>query len=100
MRSKTETDFDLGACDAAPCASHHQLQQYCNNGEKVVGGGVTWEGINQAEPPIFSNGGAVAISKSYPDATGDPQGWIVDLQSPTEDGATHLNATAYAVCAS
>ena len=67
----------------------------CGSGVPV-GGGVNWEGINQAEPPIFSNGGAVSIQRSYPDGSG----WTVDLVSPTEDGATHLNATVYAVCAS
>jgi hypothetical protein len=42
------------------------------------------------------NGGAVAVQQSYPVSNG----WAVDLVSPTEDGAAHLDITTYATCGS
>ena len=85
--------FSLNACDTAPCESHHLLFTPCGNGETIVSGGYTTD-PNDEDP--FGNGGTVAAVKSYPVANG----WAVDFQSPTEDGATNVNATVYAVCTS
>jgi hypothetical protein len=74
------------------------VQASCPNGTTVVSGGVTVASENIGPSGPFGNGGAVAVQKSWP--VGDGVSWDVDLVSPTEDGATHVDATVYVVCAS
>jgi len=95
--TSTETNFDLGACDTAPCASHHTGYAYCPTGKLVLGGGVTTLGVDNG-PTYYANGGAVVVHNSKPETSGSPQGWSVDVISPTESGATHITMTVYAIC--
>ena len=92
--SSTDRDFTLGACHQAPCTSHHTVTVTCPSGHPtLLSGGVT--DVNDSNGP-FGDGGDVEVHQSYPVINQFGQTWAVDLTSI--NGATNVNATAWAIC--
>jgi hypothetical protein len=92
--AKGPIDFSFGGgvSDVGPpCADHHFMSVSCPGSTLLLSGGWT----SEASPtgPPWANGGDVYADKSYPSGS---QTWVVDLMSVL--GATHVNATVYAVC--
>jgi hypothetical protein len=91
--SNTDTNFDLAPCWRAPCSSHHTVTATCPTGQRLLSGGVSNVGENGGP---FGNGGDVEVHQSYPIFNQYGQTWAVDLTSIR--GATHVDATAWAIC--
>ena len=91
--SSTDTNFGLAACWRAPCNSHHTVTATCPIGQRLLSGGVSNVGENSGP---FGNGGDVEVHQSYPIINQYGQTWAVDLTSIR--GATHVDATAWAIC--
>jgi hypothetical protein len=87
----------VDACDnAAPCEDHGFAYALCgSSGEHIVSGGYKIE-PNGEDP--FGNGVVVVAHASYPDATSDPDAWVVDVQNPTENDATNVLVHVWAIC--
>jgi hypothetical protein len=93
LMSNTDTNFNLAPCWRAPCTSHHTVTVTCPTGDRLLSGGVT--NVGESSGP-FGNGGDVEVHQSYPVFNQYGQTWAVDLTSIR--GATHVDATAWAVC--
>jgi len=91
--SNRDTNFNLAHCSEAPCTSHHTVAVTCPGSTRLLSGGVT--NVGESSGP-FGNGGDVEVHQSYPVINQFGQTWAVDLTSVR--GATHVDATAWAIC--